>query len=87
MLIGETQLDPGIPLDPFYQQVFSVILLFVLAGVFGGVRAEAGAIVVAMTAGALYYMEWLPSDITAGMIIVGLFVAVLYRVRSTSRGG
>jgi len=85
-LIGGNDLQPGIPLDPWWKEVLSVFALFVLAGVFGGVRAEAGAIVVALAAGVMYYMGWLPGDITAGMIIVALFVAVAYRWVSANPG-
>jgi hypothetical protein len=86
-IIGQTRLAPDVPLDPFYQQLVAVLILFTLAGVFGGVRAEAGAIVVAMTAGVLFYMSWLPNTVSAGMIVVALFVAVLYRIRSTPQPG
>lgn len=78
-LIGGNDLEPDVPLDSFWKEVLSVFALFVLAGVFGGVRAEVGAIVVALAAGVMYYMQWLPGDITAGMIVVALFVAVAYR--------
>ena len=86
-VVGETDLAPGIPLDPFYQEMFAVLFLLVLAGVFGGVRAEAGAIIVPMTAGVLFWMGWLPGVVTAGAIAVALFVAVLYRIRATPQPG
>jgi hypothetical protein len=86
-VVGETDLAPGIPLDPFYQEMFAVLLLLVLAGVFGGVRAETGAIIVPMTAGVLFWMGWLPGVVTAGAIAAALFVAVLYRIRSTPQPG
>ena len=86
-VVGETDLAPGIPLDPFYQEMFAGLLLLVLAGVFGGVRAEAGAIIVPMTAGVLFWMEWLPGAVTAGAILVALFVAILYRIRATPQPG
>ena len=86
-VVGETDLAPGIPLDPFYQEMFAVLLLLVLAGVFGGVRAETGAIIVPMTAGVLFWMGWLPGVVTAGAIAAALFVAVLYRIRATPQPG
>ena len=86
-IVGETDLAPGIPLDPFYQEMFAVLLLLVLAGVFGGVRAEAGAVIVPMSAGVLFWMGWLPGVVTAGAIAVALFVGVLYRIRSTPQPG
>lgn len=87
MIVGGNNLSPGIPLDPFWKSVLSVFGLIVLAGIFGGIRAEIGAIVVSLAAGVMYYMAWLPGDISAAMIIVALFVAVLYRLRSVSRMG
>lgn len=86
-VVGETDLAPGIPLDPFYQEMFAVLLLLVLAGVFGGVRAEAGAIIVPMSAGVLFWMGWLPGVVTAGAVLVALFIGVLYRIRSTPQPG
>jgi hypothetical protein len=86
-IVGETDLSPGIPLDPFYQEMFAVLLLLVLAGVFGGIRAETGAIIVPMTAGVLFWMGWLPGVVTASAIAAALFVAVLYRLRSTPQPG
>ena len=86
-VVGETDLSPGIPLDPFYQEMFAVLLLLVLAGVFGGIRAETGAIIVPMTAGVLFWMGWLPGVVTASAIAAALFVAVLYRLRSTPQPG
>jgi len=86
-VVGETDLAPGIPLDPFYKEVFAVLVLFILAGVFGGVRAEAGAIIVPMSAGVMFWMGWLPGAVTAGAILVALFVAILYRLRSTPQPG
>jgi outer membrane protein assembly factor BamB len=86
-IVGETDLSPGIPLDPFYQEMFAVLLLLVLAGVFGGIRAETGAIIVPMTAGVLFWMGWLPGVVTASAIAAALFIAVLYRIRSTPQPG
>lgn len=87
-LVGANDLTPGIGLDSWWQQVFAVFGLFILAGVVGGgVRAEAGAIVVCLTAGVLYYMSWLPGDVSAGMILAALFIAVLYRVKSAPQVG
>lgn len=86
-VVGETDLAPGIPLDPFYKEVFAVLVLFVLAGVFGGVRAEAGAIIIPMSAGVMFWMGWLPGAVTAGAVLVALFVAILYRLRSTPQPG
>ena len=86
-IVGATDLAPGIPLDPFYQEMFAVLLLLVLAGVFGGIRAETGAIIVPMTAAVLFWMGWLPGVVTASAIAAALFVAVLYRIRSTPQPG
>jgi outer membrane protein assembly factor BamB len=86
-LVGATDLAPGIPLDPFYQEMFAVLLLLVLAGVFGGIRAETGAITVPMTAAVLFWMGWLPGVVTASAIAAALFIAVLYRIRSTAQPG
>jgi len=86
-IVGATDLSPGIPLDPFYQEMFAVLLLLVLAGVFGGIRAETGAIIVPMTAAVLFWMGWLPGVVTASAIAAALFIAVLYRIRSTPQPG
>jgi hypothetical protein len=86
-IVGATDLAPGIPLDPFYQEMFAVLLLLVLAGVFGGIRAETGAIIVPMTAAVLFWMGWLPGVVTASAIAAALFIAVLYRIRSTPQPG
>lgn len=70
-------------LDDIWKHTISVGLLFVIGGLFGGVRAELGAVIIVLFAGILWYIRWLPPEVGAGVLLLGLVVAVLYKTATT----
>lgn len=76
----------GVGLSDFWKNFFAIGLIIVVAGLFGGLRAELGAIVVPLVAGILWWMQWLPGSISGGIILLALVVAIMWRA-GTARGG
>jgi hypothetical protein len=74
-----------IGLGPLWQQTIAVGSLLILAGLFGGVRAELGAVVTALLALGWWWVGWLPAEIGGGTLVLALAIAVLWRM-STTRG-
>lgn len=68
-------------LDPLWKHTISVIVLFIVGGLFGGVRAELGAIVVSLFAGVFWWIQWLPPSVGGGVIAAALGLSVVYRLR------
>lgn len=69
-------INPG--LSDFWQAVGGVAALVIVAGLFGGLRARAGAVAVPLLAGGLWFIGWLPGAVGAGAIILALAMGVIY---------
>jgi len=79
------QANLGTGLSDFWQSLVGVVGLVVVAGLFGGIRAELGAIAVPLIAGALFFVGWLPASVGAGAVLLALLIGVIYYT-SSSRG-
>jgi hypothetical protein len=79
------QANLGTSLSPHWQSFIGVVGLVVIAGLFGGIRAELGAIAVPLVAGGLYFVGWLPAAVGAGAVLLALVIGVLY-YSASSRG-
>lgn len=75
----------GTGLADIWLHSLSVGLLIVVAGLFGGLNARVGAIVVPLLAGIFWFLGMLPAAVGAGVIILALAIAIFYNVNS-SRG-
>lgn len=84
--VSTSQLPVGPGLASEWQTVFSLIGLFVVAGLFGAANPGVGGIAVAGTGGVFFLLGWLP-DTTGGiMVALAMFVAVLAYVGRKARG-
>lgn len=90
LIEGQQLVGPGVdvgpPIDPFWQSVIGVAGLVIMAGLFGGIRAELGAIVVSLLAGILWFVGWLPGAVGAGVILLALGISILYAVDQSEVG-
>jgi hypothetical protein len=50
-----------------------------MAGFFGGVRSEIGALVIPLVAGVLWYLGWLPVWVGGGAIVFAIALGVMRR--------
>lgn len=82
--VGQNRLVPLQNIDPFWSGTFGVIFLLVVAGTIGSsANAEIAAVITSVTAGLLVLIGFMPAGVTMGFVLVALFVAVLFRIRST----
>jgi hypothetical protein len=85
-ITGQTIVGPGVDVNPglsqFWQSFIGVSLLVVVTGLFGGLRAQLGAVVVPLLAGVLWFLGWLPAAVGAGAILLALGVGIIYLTSS-----
>lgn len=84
--VSTDRLPVGPALDGDWQVIFSMIGLFVVAGLFGAANPGIGGIAVASTGGMFYFIGWLPDSTGGLMVIVALFIAVLSYAGRKARG-
>jgi hypothetical protein len=84
--VSSSQLPVGGFLPTEWQTAFSVVTLFVVAGLFGGVNPGIGGIAVASTGGFFYLISWLPGRTTGLMVLLAFFIAVLSYGARQARG-
>jgi hypothetical protein len=76
---------PSLPIDDFWLSAGSFVLLVSIGGLFGGIRAEIGAVVVALLGSILWYIGALPGAVAGGAVVAAMAVAIFFKVR-VSRG-
>ncbi|MFW5918078.1 MAG: hypothetical protein ACOCR0_01215, partial [Haloferacaceae archaeon] len=86
-LVGDVVLDPDLPIDAGWLEIVSVLMLILTAGIFGGIRADIGAMAVAVVGALLYVLGWLPESTNIGLVILALAVGGLVFVRQRGFGG
>lgn len=74
-------------LDALWKKTIAVGLLFVIAGLFGGFNVRVGAMIVPLVAGILWYVQWLPAEIGAGVILLAIMIALFYRTTTAEPRG
>lgn len=84
--VSQSRLPVGDFLPTEWQTAFSVVTLFVVAGLFGGVNPGVGGIAVASTGGFFFLISWLPGRTTGLMVLLAFFVAVLSYAARQARG-
>lgn len=84
--VSSSQLPVGGFLPTEWQTAFSVVTLFVVAGLFGGVNPGVGGIAVASTGGFFFLINWLPGRTTGLMVLLAFFLAVLSYGARQARG-
>ena len=84
--VSNSQLPVGDFLATEWQTAASVVTLFVVAGLFGGVNPGVGGIAVASTGGFFYLISWLPGRTTGLMVLLAFFLAVLSYGARQARG-
>lgn len=70
-------------LSDIWKHTISVGLLIVIGGLFGGVRAELGAMIVTIFALILWFIKWLPAEIGIGVLLLALAIPLLYKISSS----
>lgn len=85
-VVSSSELPVGDFLPSEWQTAFSVVTLFVVAGLFGGVNPGVGGIAVASTGGFFFLINWLPGRTTGLMVLLALFIAVLSYAARQARG-
>jgi len=85
-VVSSSELPVGDFLPTEWQTAFSVVTLFVVAGLFGGVNPGVGGIAVASTGGFFFLINWLPGRTTGLMVLLALFIAVLSYAARQARG-
>ncbi|UXF50971.1 MAG: hypothetical protein HQRvContig04_18 [Haloquadratum phage sp.] len=85
-VISSNNLPVGDFLPTEWQTAFSVVTLFVVAGLFGGVNPGVGGIAVSSTGGFFFLLGWLPGRTTGLMVLLAFFVAVLSYAARQARG-
>lgn len=86
LLVGP-QTSPGVPLDPAWKGRLSLGLIIVVAGLFGGIRADIGGVVAGLMAGVAWYIQWLPAETAGGAVAAALFLAILWKLAFTRAAG
>jgi hypothetical protein len=76
---------PSLPIDDFWLSAGSFVLLVSIGGLFGGIRAEIGAVVVALLGSILWFIGALPGAVAGGAVVAAMAVAIFFKVR-VSRG-
>ncbi|MDY6776034.1 MAG: hypothetical protein SV253_08180 [Halobacteria archaeon] len=66
------------PIPDEWQHRISIIFLLLIAAIFGGSLAEAGALITSFFAGILWYIDWLPPTMGVGIIVASIIIAVLW---------
>lgn len=84
--VSSNELPVGDFLPEEWQTAFSVVTLFVIAGLFGGVNPGVGGIAVASTGGLFFLIGWLPGRTTGLMVLLAFFIAVLSYGARQARG-
>lgn len=84
--VSRNELPVGDFLPEEWQTAFSVVTLFVVAGLFGGVNPGVGGIAVASTGGFFFLLGWLPGRTTGLMVLLAFFIAVLSYGARQARG-
>jgi hypothetical protein len=82
VVVGRQRILPGTGLDELWRSVIGVGLILMLGGLFGGVRAELGAVVVATFGAVLWFIGWLPAAVGGGAVVLALLTATLAYARS-----
>jgi len=85
-VVSSNELPVGDFLPTEWQTAFSVVTLFVIAGLFGGVNPGVGGIAVASTGGFFFLLGWLPGRTTGLMVLLAFFIAVLSYGARQARG-
>lgn len=78
--VGQRPVVTG--LSDWIKHTIAIGSLILAAFFFTGVRAEAGAVVVALLSGFWYYVDFLPPEITAGVIVLQFGVSGAIMMRS-----
>jgi hypothetical protein len=58
--------------------------MLVIGGAFGALRPEIGALAAATIGGVLWFVGWMPTAVTGGVVVLAVAVAVLFGAK---RGG
>lgn len=77
-VVGPDAGSPGVPLAGMWKSVASVGMLLVFGGLFGGIRADLGAVIVSLLGGLLWWLGWMPAAVGAGAVVLALAVATFY---------
>ncbi len=75
-----------IPLDDHWKHVVSIGLILVVAGLGSQINAQAVGVAVASVSGMLWYIGFLPSAVTGGVIAVGFLIPALVIMRQRGVG-
>lgn len=82
----DIHLETDLPIPDWLISVASVLILLFTAALFGGRRADLGGIVVAVLAGFMYLIGFLPGSVSGTFIVLALLFAVVYRHGSGAGG-
>jgi hypothetical protein len=78
-IIGPDRANINLNIDQTWLATLSAGGLIIMAGFFGGVRSEIGAIVIPLVAGVLWYLGWLPVWVGGGAIVFAIALGVMRR--------
>lgn len=67
-----------------WRLIFAIVLMLISAGIFSMLNASVGGVVVAIEGGFLWWTGWLTGATTGAAVVMGLFVAILYHIYSSS---
>jgi hypothetical protein len=83
-ILGPGDTDLGVPLQQKWLDLIVGLTMTLVAGLMLGVRAEVGAVVLALVGGGFWVIGWLPPAIGGGAVIGAIAIAALVRVATSN---
>jgi len=81
VVVGRTSYPVVPDLSQLWRSVLGIGLILMLGGIFGGVKSELGAVIVAVFGGILWFIGWLPAAVGGGAVVLALVIGVLAYAR------
>ena len=87
-IVGPDQVPVGIPGVPDeVLHVVTVLLIFLVAGLFSAANVHIGAIVVSLLAGVFWFIGMLPGGVSGILIALALFISVIHMAHTKASAG
>ena len=87
-IVGPDQVPVGIPGVPDnVLHVVTVLLIFLVAGLFSAANVHIGAIVVSLLSGVFWFVGMLPGGVSGILIALALFISVIHMAHTKASAG